>query len=140
MRYFIEMALQVGINRLFWQRSHVYHVFLSGAGPLSNRVVIWAGFFIAVIGSVIYLFRFKEGWIYLRRYFLASILCAYFIFFQYLFVSSTSNNPENGFPFIGLIFSLSMGLLLYQWERITIRFMAFFISSLVINIRYSDIS
>ncbi len=119
-RYFIETALQVGINRVFWQRAHVYNVFLSGAGPLPNKIIILAGLFIALAGSVIYFFRFKGARNSLRRYLLAIILCVYFIFSQYLFISSTSNDPENGFVFIGLIFSLSMALLLYKWEGVSV--------------------
>lgn len=112
LRYAFGNPLSVGAYRLFGENSRVLRTFIWGAGPLPNRMLLFIIFLIAAIAAVRSILRLKQdAQPYSRRYFLSAVFCLYLIFFQYLFISTTSNNAENGFPFIGLIFAFGVELL-----------------------------
>jgi 4-amino-4-deoxy-L-arabinose transferase-like glycosyltransferase len=68
-------------------------------------------FFAALFWSLPYIYNFRKVKDTRRRQFLSCIVCLYFVFFQYLFIATTRNQEENGWPFVGIILAIGIALL-----------------------------
>jgi len=119
-QYFFQIPSLLGAYRLLEEKADLLTIFFGGSChhnplhglPLGIRLIFSFIFLSAVFVSVYYLRNYKkikDSW---RTEFLASVLCIYLIFFQYLFIHTTMNEAKNGIPFTGLIFAIGLGLLL----------------------------
>lgn len=88
---------------------------ITGVGRLFDRLIIVSVirtcFFAALFGSFLYIYNFRKVKDTRRRQFLSCIVCLYFVFFQYLFIATTRNQEENGWPFVGIILAIGIALL-----------------------------
>lgn len=143
-QYFFQIPSFLGVYRILEEKADFLNIFFGGSChysqlhwlPLGIRLIFFTILLLAVFVSVFYFLnykRIKDSW---RPEFLASILCIYAIFFQYLFIHTTMNEAKNGLPFIGLIFAIGLGLLLRLFDNLgmaKIRQLALIIASLLLS-------
>ena len=109
---FFEIPAGLGVDRLHRNTSALLRILFLGAGPTSNRFVLTASFiigWIALFTSVRNYDKIRHSW---KRTVLPCFLCLYCVFFQRLFIYTTKNQPENCFPFVGIILACGLGLML----------------------------
>lgn len=126
LQHFFQIPSLLGVCRLLEERGDLFIIFFGGSChysrlhwlPLGIRLIFFCAFLISVFVFAFYIYNYrkaKDSW---QREFLASIFCIYVIFFQYLFIHTTMNQAENGIPFIGIIFSIGLGLLLRLYNNL----------------------
>ncbi len=114
-QYVIKLASELGERRL----SHFFRTWFAirkpsfgGRGPISVRVLVIVSLAVALLMLIMACRRLKSKGTAAKRLLLASMVCVYCICFQHVFISTTLNQPENGFGFVGIIFAIAVGLAL----------------------------
>ncbi len=123
LEYFVELPSGVGASRLSRDWLGLLVAFFVGGDLTSSVSLSFARIFLAAMLAIasfalVGCFRGSEkarGT--RRRELLASTMCIYLILCQNLFILSTGNEAENGFPFIGVISAIGTGL---SWRLVDI--------------------
>lgn len=114
--YSIRMASRLGVTRLFGNVWGLILTMLFGRGPFFNRAVTTA-FLILSVFMLSFHFRDRRLTGYSSsRLFLPPLICVYLVLCQRLCIHTTMNQPQNGYPFIGLIVASGTGILLYLFQ------------------------
>lgn len=124
LKYFFYIPSFYGFCRLLEEKAYLLRILFNGYCHFSGwhllasgiRIITLVSFLISISVFIFYVNnykRIKDTW---KKQFIVSLLCMYAIFFQYLFIHNTFNQAENGIPFIGLIFAISLGLLLHLYN------------------------
>ncbi|MCK9604009.1 MAG: glycosyltransferase family 39 protein [Candidatus Omnitrophica bacterium] len=116
--YFFQIPALQGICRILDEGRDFWRIFFTGTCsygtlhqlPLGIRLIFTAALLIAGFAFIFYLYHHRKAKESGRNEILASLLCIYAIFFQYLFIHTTMNQAENSIPFIGIIFAASLGV------------------------------
>ncbi|MCL5959960.1 MAG: hypothetical protein M1358_11730 [Chloroflexi bacterium] len=126
LEYFVELPSGVGASRLSRDWLSLLVTFFVGGELTSSISLSFVRIFLAAMLAIalfalVGCFRSSEKargtW---RRELLAGTMCVYFILFQNLFILSTANEAENGFPFVGVISAIGIGL---SWRLVDIAVM-----------------
>ncbi len=110
LEYFLRIPWEVGMNRIIYNPFHA--AFFDSAGLLFIQYLFWFSLVVAVYVFFHYLFNLIQGKEFSLPRLLASFLCIYTVFFQYLFMRTAMNQKENGFPFLGIILAAVSGFIL----------------------------
>ncbi|MFH1269862.1 MAG: hypothetical protein ABIH75_02230 [Candidatus Omnitrophota bacterium] len=124
LQYFIYIPSLLGIDRILEGKADLFKIFIGGISqykdlyqlPAGIRFIFISAFVTAVFTFITCIRNHKRTGYSVKRELLASILCVYVIFFQYLFIHTTMNQAENGIPFIGIIFVVGIALLLHLYN------------------------
>lgn len=110
--FFFKVPSQQGIWRIFNAGGifGILHLLYTGDGPVTIRIIIAFSRLLSVFFILFYCWNIRTIGREWRRQLLAALICLYCSFYQYLFLFTTKNNPENCLPFIGLIFGIGAAL------------------------------
>ncbi len=117
-KYFFKLPFETGLGRFLPKN---FFFFLSRMGPLSILPFILLIFSASLFSIILYIYNFQKADDELKRLFVSSTLCSYLIISQYLFLLTTKNQPEMGLFFIGIIFSIGVGIIIYLTDLIKIK-------------------
>ncbi len=107
--FFFNLPSQFGAVRI--NKCLKSYLTLQGVGTADFQKVMHITIAISMAAIFLYYIcerNMKDTW---RRPYLASILCLYGIFFQYVFICCTNNQTEVSSSLVGIIFALGAGVL-----------------------------
>lgn len=140
-KHFLEIPSSVGIHRLTAVIPQTLEFLLLGSGLTEFKIIIGFSLFILIVYGSSKLPSYTKLNFDDNRYFSATVILS-LLLYQILFTITTNNQPENAFPFIGLILAISFALVLpikYSPEserQATLRRILFFVQYLVSTIMF----